>query len=594
MRFPLCILFFLCYFSLSAQITYTIGIRDFKSNEPLSYCSVIIKASGKGTITNEEGFFQLSLNPLSDTIIVSYLGYGKRAIAVSTLSKKDFVSLERSGILLREAVIYGNDDDFLYNIFYQSKGNLARSGGFESKVYFSLETVSEKQPVEILECYYNGKIKSNKINELHYKNGRVGLARLNKGYFVSLNISKALVSFDLLKPNEDFPATPFQFDKKNLKKHFDLRLVSIISDADSIYHIEFNPKNKQKDYFAGEVWINKKTMFPVKIEMKNDLTDKHPLLPLWDTYTIDSVSLDLSYSFLQKGHKYLLNHTSFKYSLGYDYKEDFHERLDEYREIMKKRHIETRGIMYVYDYNEPFILPKADYDPNFSDYRLITSFPYNEVFWKMNKGLVQNERQKEYIAFFEKNGLLFSFSKITGLKNTIFENNNLFWSSESRLSVNEHKLDREGILNPSLKSSMEHNEVIRSELYKFKTQLYLDINQDGDAIHHFSASIFDIFESYYLLKKEPEADCFINIYFDLVEIERQKMEKILQSGYRSVAELEAVYELTLTGIDQVTKRYLKEVQSGKNFEAFIRWNNYVMEHLGINNFTLSGITNIKN
>ena len=50
-------------------------IRDNKTGEELIGVSVVIKENGKGAITNEYGFFSLTLPPATYTVSVKYLGY---------------------------------------------------------------------------------------------------------------------------------------------------------------------------------------------------------------------------------------------------------------------------------------------------------------------------------------------------------------------------------------------------------------------------------------------------------------------------------------------------------------------------------------
>ncbi len=46
-----------------------------ESMQPLSGANVVIKKSGKGTITNVKGEFSLSNVPENSTILISFIGY---------------------------------------------------------------------------------------------------------------------------------------------------------------------------------------------------------------------------------------------------------------------------------------------------------------------------------------------------------------------------------------------------------------------------------------------------------------------------------------------------------------------------------------
>jgi hypothetical protein len=64
------------------------------------------------------------------------------------------------------------------------------------------------------------------------------------------------------------------------------------------------------------------------------------------------------------------------------------------------------------------------------------------------------------------------------------------------------------------------------------------------------------------------------------------MEKELSTNNHSLARIDAIYKKTLADMEAVTRRYLKEVQLGKNEEELIKWNQYVIANLGINNISL--------
>jgi hypothetical protein len=60
--------------SIKAKSTVLCGyIRDKDTNEPLSYTTV--QFDGKGTVTNEEGFFELSINDASQIVLIRHIGH---------------------------------------------------------------------------------------------------------------------------------------------------------------------------------------------------------------------------------------------------------------------------------------------------------------------------------------------------------------------------------------------------------------------------------------------------------------------------------------------------------------------------------------
>ncbi|MFD0836555.1 carboxypeptidase-like regulatory domain-containing protein [Mariniflexile aquimaris] len=62
----------------SQEKTITGKVLNFENNEPLAYVNIGIKNKTVGTVSNNNGLFNLSLNDkvtIKDTIIFSYIGF---------------------------------------------------------------------------------------------------------------------------------------------------------------------------------------------------------------------------------------------------------------------------------------------------------------------------------------------------------------------------------------------------------------------------------------------------------------------------------------------------------------------------------------
>jgi hypothetical protein len=128
-------------------------------------------------------------------------------------------------------------------------------------------------------------------------------------------------------------------------------------------------------------------------------------------------------------------------------------------------------------------------------------------------------------------------------------------------------------------------------LYALKAQIFMDVNPAGDSLHWLSATVFDVYESFYKLPEEKITPCFLNIFFDLCEMERRKMENELRSANYDMAGIDSVYRQCLVSMNEQTELYLKKVQCGKKLEELKKWNDIVFNTLGIDNFKIFGITN---
>lgn len=73
--------------ALTQRTTITGAIRDFHTQEPVSYASVYLLSSGIGETSDSSGFFSFQVDSLiSDTLIISYVGYETFKLAISPLN----------------------------------------------------------------------------------------------------------------------------------------------------------------------------------------------------------------------------------------------------------------------------------------------------------------------------------------------------------------------------------------------------------------------------------------------------------------------------------------------------------------------------
>lgn len=106
------IVFLICPFVLVAQTTNTLvlkgGVYAYSNDAPVSFAAVHIRATTIGTITAEDGKFELNFDPkyINDTIIFSSIGYKQVKLPISKINFKQFlrVEIQDSLFLLNEVV----------------------------------------------------------------------------------------------------------------------------------------------------------------------------------------------------------------------------------------------------------------------------------------------------------------------------------------------------------------------------------------------------------------------------------------------------------------------------------------------------------
>lgn len=605
-------LFFLVFFIFYSVCSFSqtvikATVKDSKTKEPLDFSNVAIKGTKKGTITNSEGVFSISVDITKDILIISYLGYENKTISAEELLQKPQILLVKKGYVLQEVSVH-SDNDYLYDIMGKCRERLIKNNTSNTaKVYYGMETESKtlsmeyqeskgsaiinnvpeeqkEEPVELLECFYNGYFKGINLQELRFKNGRTALAAKDN-YFLTLNSSKAISKVLLVDKNKDFPVIPFQCNDNNMKRLFNIE--QQYSD-DNSYNIKFYPKNDNKECFSGEVWIEKKTFNLLKIILRVENTEVHPFLPLFPFDTISNVSLNITNTYKNIEDKIIPDHINFNYSFSYSSRRD---TLTTALFKTIKREIKSKGVMYFYDYNQPFILPYFNYSNDFNDYNKMSFIPYNNIFWINNNSLIQTEKQKENFGFLLKNGKLINYNEgmygkdfLTTLPELemkqFFEFFYAFWSSNKRLIPN--------LKSPQFKPYSKDiiNKSILTDLYQLKVQLLLDVTESNDSLICKSYTVFDNELTFYHLPTDSNTNAFINIYFDICEIERMKMHNKLNSKNYTASQIDSIYKETIINMDNIANKYLKEVNLGENDKFFRQWNKYVFDNLSIDNIKM--------
>lgn len=123
-------------------------------------------------------------------------------------------------------------------------------------------------------------------------------------------------------------------------------------------------------------------------------------------------------------------------------------------------------------------------------------------------------------------------------------------------------------------------------LYRFSGRVFLDVNLYNDSVDILTATIFDPYDSYYKLPIYNSTNCFLNIYFDLCEIERRKFHAFLLENKVTPDDIHTYYEAFLKEFENKTEDYLVSLARGTNEEEMIIRNEIIREKLGIDNLML--------
>ncbi len=591
MRTAVAAAFFLWPILALPQVSIQGTVRESKTREPLPFCNIILLGGRTGGLTNADGRYSIVADPRKDTVVFSYVGYETQKIPAARLARNGNVTMVPKEIVLQEVTVPATDD-YLYDLLDRCRKQIFRDHARHSaKVYYGIETESGAKPIELVECYYNGDVDGPFISQLHFRNGRIGLAVSDSRYFITLNSSKAFIGLGLAGRNDNFPDFPLQLSKKEMKKSFAVQ--QKYADLNT-YAITFQPRSPDHQGFSGEIWIDRITLAPMRIDLSTPGTSRHPFLPLFpEKDSLSKVGITISETFTRAGGSLMPDHISFSYRFSYTSVRDSVDARTMYRIT---RDIATNGIIFFYDFGNPFILPYFDYDENYDDYRKMSIIPYNDLFWKNTNPILLSEKQKEDLGFLSHEGYLLNFDeqgsgkeflkiirKFSDSDSTLssfFEFNYIFWSRNERLILNR-KLDR---YEPYPYSRT--NGVLPAALYNLDAQILLDVTQVGDSLPARSYTVFDVAKTYYHYQQEPNTNAFLNIYFDIWEIERARLQRDLDQHNYPLRAVDSLYHGAVEHAGRIAKLYLKEAELGKNTPKMKEWNDYVMKNLGIDNLKM--------
>lgn len=553
-----------------------------KSNMIIPFAKVYNKSIGQGTLTDLEGKFSIPINSFSDTLMISFIGF--ETLQLTNLKDvNESIKLKESVQIISEVIASAKANEYLYDLIIASGKKIPKKNS-QSKGYFELKTTIENQQVELLEAYYNIEANNYNIHNLDLKAGRFALTDYYNTKFVSLASSRSIVLLKLFSENLHYPFSPTEFNKRGLQKAFKVSLNSkfVNEEKKTVFVIDYFPKDSSSNYFNGTIWIDSNQQRVLKITQNTENALRHPFISIVPGIdSISNVNLLINRTFRHTQKEVLVDHIDFNYSMHY-YSRPTKNTSFRVGGVDMDYTISTQAVLMSYAQNEQFQLPYFNFPVDYiDDYKKISTVPYNSFFWEKNTENKVQIKSTENDEFFKNSSKTRSdnFKLQSGQEQKIvdgFEKPYRTWS-ENRIIFKE---DRAKILE------MEENRFDNSSRYSLKVQLFCDINTYGDSTHILTKTIIDPYESYYYLPINDLTHCFINIYFDLMEIERRKLDLAFQEAQSKKQDLKEVYTLFNLNLELYSRTVLKDLDRGNNFSQLEKYNNTVHQELGINNMEL--------
>ena len=182
---------------VSSSIVIEGVVADSSSGEKLAFATVYNRTSDKATITNEEGYFQLSIESFQDSVVISYIGYKSQTLTLKPNKRSYQIALEPTSFDLKAVTIKPRDYSYLFRLIQACKEK-RNTESVTAKAYYQLKSYIGGNQIELVESFYNARIKGYDLLSLELKSGRVGLREHNHTFFGSLESSKPIYKHSCL------------------------------------------------------------------------------------------------------------------------------------------------------------------------------------------------------------------------------------------------------------------------------------------------------------------------------------------------------------------------------------------------------------
>jgi hypothetical protein len=581
--FFFCILFLCNILSAFGQVEAESNVLqglllDQQTQFPLAYANIYNHTTDQGTISDESGYFLIPLSAKEDSIEISFIGY-RTLTLVEPFEQKQRFYLEPYAMDLGTVVVTADTEDDSWKWIKEVK-KAYQPEDFSSKVYYQMKSFIDQEQVELVEAYYNGSFEGVDINQLKLKCGRSGIQAKEGRYFVNLESSTALASQLLFNHKTSFPSTPFSISNRKMKRIFKFWTKQMYANekGDSIRVVRFVPRSEQRENFSGSAFIDQKRNALIRLDLEIEDAVLHPFQPIFPDDQLRRVGMHMKRVYrINERNQSEFEQLDLKFTIDYV---SNRSTLESNPNAVKAYEVECRAVLQAYDRNT-FELPAQNLpDVAMYDYILFRTYPHNFDFWAKANEFSVEDYQGANQAFYDDSSTFTNrdlrFYAGKAQKKTPFVQYAFkTWQPEERVFFKEQKQAERNYRNAAF----------ISDIYDVEAVFFIERNRLLLGAEVISETMLDPFRSFYRMPLTAVAHCFLNIYFDLAEIERRKFMERYDSNWSEVRFLKA-YEELVQKMEQIKQAYFAEVDRGQNLEALAKWNDRVKEELGIDNMSI--------
>ncbi|EAZ83026.1 DUF5686 and carboxypeptidase-like regulatory domain-containing protein [Algoriphagus machipongonensis] len=290
---------FFCFTEATAQFIIEGKVTDAETGDPIPFASVLVKGTTQGMNTDFEGNYSLNVKSLSDSLVVSYIGYLTLAKPLEKQAEQTINFQLRPSDLQLEAFVFEAGENPAFDIIrkavakkedFDKRSLMAYETNNYTKIEIDIDHVSEEfalrksvqkvtsvldsikqltndEGEKILPVFF-----SETLSKFYYRNNpelrkeiveksRVTGVGITDGSTTSQITGSVFQEYNFYKNwltilEKDF-VSPIA---EGWKAYYDYDLLdSVLVGQDSCYKLQVYPRREQDLAFAGTIWINKET-----------------------------------------------------------------------------------------------------------------------------------------------------------------------------------------------------------------------------------------------------------------------------------------------------------------------------------------------
>lgn len=302
-----------CYLVTFAQVS---GYITDQKGEPLPFAGVYVEGTTRGTVSNEEGYYHLPLEPGTYNLVYQYIGYQNNVqqVVIGDQVKEINIALTPNPYQLEDIVIAADAEDPAYAIMRKAianrDNNQAKIKSYEADVYV-------KGVVKLLDAPES--IMGQELGDMDgvLDSTRQGIVYLSESqskiYFEAPDRVKEVMHSSIVSGSDeginanqfvnarfDFYEEHQQFNRSllspladNALSFYKFKLLGTIYDEDGhlINKIQVIPESKYKPLFSGDIYIHEKDWSIHSVDLA--FTGNAIKQRFFDTIQIQQVFVDL-------------------------------------------------------------------------------------------------------------------------------------------------------------------------------------------------------------------------------------------------------------------------------------------------------------